>query len=70
MLEDLKPLIVVLVFTTKSLLDFKSTVSNLEHEGHDICSKEEEKSIKQPLQKVCSHEVTWNNNEMELEENQ
>jgi len=56
MLEDLKPLIVVLS-TTASLLEVKSTVSNLEHEGHDTCPKEAEKSIKHPLQKVCSQEV-------------
>lgn len=57
MLEDLKPWIVVLL-TAASLLEVKSTVSNLEHEGHDIRPKEAEKSIKHPLQKVCSQEVT------------
>jgi hypothetical protein len=52
MLEDLKPLMVVLL-TTASLLEVKSTVSSVEHEGHDTRPKEPEKSIKHPLQKVC-----------------
>jgi hypothetical protein len=52
MLEDLKPLMVVLL-TAASLLEVKSTVSSVEHEGHDTRPKEAEKSIKHPLQKVC-----------------
>lgn len=62
-LVDLKPLIVVLLaWSPMSLLDVKSTVSNLEHVGHDTRPKEAEKSIKHALQNTCSQEVTWNNN--------
>lgn len=42
MLEDLKPLIVVLTWSPASLLDVKSTVSNLEQAGHDTWPKEVE----------------------------
>lgn len=67
MLEDLKPLIVVLLaWSPTSLLDVKSTVSNLEHVGHETRPKEEEKSIKHALQNACSQEVTWNNNDLIL----
>lgn len=60
MLEDLNPLMVVLVvWLAAPRFVVKSAVITFEHVGHGTGPKEAEKSIKQALQKACWQLVTW-----------
>lgn len=56
-------MVVLEVWSPLSTFLVKSTVSNLEHVGHEACPNES----KQALQKTCSQEVTCNNEQKLLD---
>lgn len=60
MLELLKPFTTAFDLWPPMLeVKVKSAVSGFEQDGHEDCPREEEKSMRQTLQKRCPHDVTW-----------